>query len=160
MEKLCRKDILQSAKFRNKGKFRMLEEKKWSPAISLAVRFWFLREHVLRQVRGQPVGRLWSLMPACGLQPSSFTMNLWGLASNTHSVKISLVVQWLGLCAFTAKGPGSIPGGGTKILQATGLSQRKKKKIHTLSKQYWKIYEKSELRLNFLGKLFLKSCFL
>ena len=31
----------------------------------------------------------------------------------------SLVVQWLGLCAFTALGPGSIPGQGTKIPQAT-----------------------------------------
>ena len=30
----------------------------------------------------------------------------------------SLVVQWLGLCAFTALGPGSIPGQGTKIPQA------------------------------------------
>ena len=30
----------------------------------------------------------------------------------------SLVVQWLGLHAFTAKGPGSIPGQGTKIRQA------------------------------------------
>ena len=26
-----------------------------------------------------------------------------------------LVVPWLGLSAFTAEGPGSIPGGGTKI---------------------------------------------
>ena len=30
-----------------------------------------------------------------------------------------LVVQWLGLGAFTAKGPGSIRGEGTKIPQAT-----------------------------------------
>ena len=29
----------------------------------------------------------------------------------------SLVVQWLGLCTFTAKGLGSIPGWGTKIPQ-------------------------------------------
>ena len=29
----------------------------------------------------------------------------------------SLVVQWLGLCAFTAGGTGSIPGWGTKISQ-------------------------------------------
>ena len=29
----------------------------------------------------------------------------------------SLAVQWLELGAFTAEGPGSIPGGGTKILQ-------------------------------------------
>ena len=30
----------------------------------------------------------------------------------------SLVVQWLGLCAFTAEGVSSVPGGGTKIPQA------------------------------------------
>ena len=31
----------------------------------------------------------------------------------------SLVVQWLGFCAFTAKGRCPIPVLGTKILQAT-----------------------------------------
>ena len=36
---------------------------------------------------------------------------------NTDSQGNSLVVQWLGLCAFTAEGPGSIPGQGTKIPQ-------------------------------------------
>ena len=36
----------------------------------------------------------------------------------------SLVVQWLGLHAFTAKGRGSIPVLGTKILQATLCSQK------------------------------------
>ncbi len=30
----------------------------------------------------------------------------------------SLAVQWLGLCAFTAEGLGSIPGQGTKTPQA------------------------------------------
>ena len=30
----------------------------------------------------------------------------------------SLVVQWLELCAFTAKGMGSIPGQGTNIIEA------------------------------------------
>ena len=29
------------------------------------------------------------------------------------------MVQWLGLCTFTAKGAGSIPGQGTKIPQAS-----------------------------------------
>ena len=29
-----------------------------------------------------------------------------------------LVVQWLGVCAFTAEGMGSTPSQGTKILQA------------------------------------------
>ena len=38
----------------------------------------------------------------------------------------SLVVQWLGLCAFTAEGPGSIPGQGTKILQVAQRSQKTK----------------------------------
>ena len=33
----------------------------------------------------------------------------------------SLAVQWLGLCAFTAEGPGSFPDRGTKILQAMQL---------------------------------------
>ena len=35
-----------------------------------------------------------------------------------YIARTSLVVQWLGLGAFTAKGPGSIPGQGTKISQA------------------------------------------
>ena len=39
----------------------------------------------------------------------------------------SLAVQWLGLCASTAGGPGSIPGRGTEIPQATRHSQKQKK---------------------------------
>ena len=44
----------------------------------------------------------------------------------------SLVVQWLGLCAFTAEGQGSVPGQGTKIPQAKwhGQKKKKKKKLH------------------------------
>ena len=38
-----------------------------------------------------------------------------------------LVVQCLGLCAFTARGPNSIPGGGTKIPQAAWHGQTKNK---------------------------------
>ena len=34
-----------------------------------------------------------------------------------------LAVQWLRLCAFTAEGTGSIPGQGTKLLQAAQHSQ-------------------------------------
>ena len=33
----------------------------------------------------------------------------------------SLVIQWLRLHAFTAKGPGSVPGGGSKIPQAASV---------------------------------------
>ena len=40
----------------------------------------------------------------------------------------SLVVQWLGICALAAKGLGSIPGRGTRILQAVRHGQKKKDK--------------------------------
>ena len=39
----------------------------------------------------------------------------------------SLAVQWLGLGAFSAVAPGSIPGQGTKILQAAQRGQKEKK---------------------------------
>ena len=40
----------------------------------------------------------------------------------------SLAVQWLSLHASTAGGMGSIPGGGTKIPDATWCGQKKKKR--------------------------------
>ena len=46
------------------------------------------------------------------------------------------MVQWLGLGAFTAKGPGSIPGWGTKNPQATWCGQKKKKKKELGPKTY------------------------
>ena len=39
----------------------------------------------------------------------------------------SLGAQWLELHAFTAEGPGLIPGQGTKILKVSRCSQKKKK---------------------------------
>ena len=39
----------------------------------------------------------------------------------------SLVVQWLGLCAFTAEGVGLIPGRGTKISQPAHRAAKKNK---------------------------------
>ena len=42
-----------------------------------------------------------------------------------RTIRNSLAVQWLGFRALTAKGPGSIPGGGTKIPQATRCGQKK-----------------------------------
>ena len=39
----------------------------------------------------------------------------------------SLEVQWLGLVAFTAEGPGSIPGQGTKVPKVAQHGQEKKK---------------------------------
>ena len=40
-----------------------------------------------------------------------------------------LEVQWLGLHSFTAEGPGSIPGWGTKIPQAAWHSPKKKSSL-------------------------------
>ena len=39
-----------------------------------------------------------------------------------------LEIQWSGLCAFSAEGPDSIPGQGTKILQAPQCGQKERKK--------------------------------
>ena len=36
------------------------------------------------------------------------------------------MVQWLGLHAFTAEGPGSIPSWGTKVPQAVQFGKKKK----------------------------------
>ena len=52
----------------------------------------------------------------------------------------SLVVQWLGLCALTAKGPGSIPSWGTKIQHPTrcvvqNKKERKEKKERRRKKE-------------------------
>ena len=46
----------------------------------------------------------------------------------------SLEVQWLGLGAFIAVGPGSIPGWGTKIPQAAQSGPKKKKNKKKLKK--------------------------
>ena len=48
-----------------------------------------------------------------------------------EQARISLAVQWLGLCTSTAEGPGSTPGWGTKILQAAWHGQKKNKLIRT-----------------------------
>ena len=40
----------------------------------------------------------------------------------------SLAVQWLGPGTFTAGGPGSIPGQGTKLCKPRGTAQKEKKK--------------------------------
>ena len=57
----------------------------------------------------------------------------WGLQS--EYLETSLVVQWLRFGAFIARGLGSAPGQGTKILQASLWSQKKKKILVTRSKK-------------------------
>ena len=46
---------------------------------------------------------------------------------NSPSLRTSLAVQWLKLCASTAGGAGSIPGWGTKISRMPCSAAKKKK---------------------------------
>ena len=48
----------------------------------------------------------------------------WDLVDKEHRGGNSLVVQWLGPHALSAKGPGSVPGRGTKIPQAMRCGQK------------------------------------
>ena len=57
----------------------------------------------------------------------------------------SLVVKWLGLRAFTAKGQGSIPGQGTKIPQAVWCSQKTKQNKKTRYQMLSRIWRKRTL---------------
>ena len=54
-------------------------------------------------------------------------------------VKNSLAMQWLVLCVFTAMGPGSVPGRGTKIPQAAWHGQKTKRKTskQNIRANYW-----------------------
>ena len=60
----------------------------------------------------------WDSLPSPGI----LKILCWG-----NSLVVQCV-QWLGLWVFTVSGMGSIPGQGTKILQAKRCGQKKKKK--------------------------------
>ena len=67
-----------------------------------------------------------------GIGQSKCKMSLGHLALPENEVwkkkrNNSLAVKWLGLCALTVKGRGSIPGQGTKIPQAAQHIQERKK---------------------------------
>ena len=49
-----------------------------------------------------------------------------------YHLENSLEIPFLGLLAFTAEGPGLIPGGGTKIPQAVQWTEKKKGISHRL----------------------------
>ena len=78
-------------------------------------------------------GSTWCLLCFLHWQVGSLSLEppgkpYWWLETFTESLlENSLAVQWLGLHALTAEGTGSTPGWGTKIPQAAGTSQKKKK---------------------------------
>ena len=59
------------------------------------------------------------------MQTTSWNRNVSAMMKK--SAGNSLAVQCLELRTLTAKGPGSIPGRGTKIPQAVGCGQKEKK---------------------------------
>ena len=50
----------------------------------------------------------------------------YAIFKNTHTFGTSLAIYWLRLHAFTVRALGSIPGQGTKILQAERYGQKYK----------------------------------
>ena len=59
-----------------------------------------------------------------------YHFTLLRMANIKKSAGDILVVQWLELCIFTAKGPGSIPGWGTKIPQVIQCGGKKLQKMN------------------------------
>ena len=74
----------------------------------------------------------WSMGAGAQLRLSPALLTLVGDARLTLPYKLNsweiLVVQWLGLGAFTAESPRSVPGWGNEILIALWCGQNKKKK--------------------------------
>ena len=64
------------------------------------------------------------------------TLSEKGQSKRLHTGN-SLAVQWLGLRTFIAKGPGSIPGQGTRIPQDAWHSQKKKNCHYPVIKSLW-----------------------
>ena len=60
----------------------------------------------------------------------------------------SLAVQRLGLRAFTAEGPGSIPGRGTNIPQAAQCNQKNKKQSKQTNKTHIQEAQRTPNRIN------------
>ena len=72
----------------------------------------------------------------------------WSPASQVESLLPgnSLAIQWLGLCAFTAKGLSLIPGLGTKIPRATQYGKKEKKHTaYVLGDLWFQIYKSKYL---------------
>ena len=85
---------------------------------------WFLRSE-LECILPWSGDVLWSFVPQ---------LSIWNYENKTQKIRHreavldnSLVVQWLGFCAFTTEGLGSIPGWGTKIPQTAWCGQERKK---------------------------------
>ncbi|XP_029074698.1 CBP80/20-dependent translation initiation factor isoform X2 [Monodon monoceros] len=68
-----------------------------------------------------------------------------------------LAVQWLGLRASSAEDTGSIPGRGTKILQAARRGQKKKRKKTAQGHSEWSVVRRGASRAHTQGTLGLQA---
>ena len=92
--------------------------------------FWWIQNLPCQCLSPVPSCLLHGCRPSHSFVPSSVqvaavTWSVSPCSQNPHSGN-SLAVQRLGLQALTAKGPGSIPGGGIKILHAEWSGQNNK----------------------------------
>ena len=71
---------------------------------------------------------------------------------------ISLAVQWLGLCASTAGGLGSIPGQGTEVPQVSVQGKKKKKEIKNKTKKQASLLNASLSQQPIAGPRSLSHC--
>ena len=68
---------------------------------------------------------LFCSFPVCPLYMKAIWGQGWSnFFTQDYRAGNSLAVQWLGLCALTAEGPGSVPSWGTKIPQAAWHCQK------------------------------------
>ena len=92
--------------------------------LSICLTFFTNRKRLNLHFSELPVGRMTPCVQykwSWALPPMNFC-KIHQLGNHGNS----LAVQWLGLCTFTSRGVGLIPGGGTRIPHAVECSQKKR----------------------------------
>ena len=74
-----------------------------------------------------------SLVPRPGIEPGPAALGAWRLNHWTSREVSKLRFREGSTLAFTVEGPGSIPGGGTKIPQAVQYEQKERKKERNIT---------------------------
>ena len=93
-----------------------------------------LFEHMITKVKNFMIIKSWSQLFPCQFFFWSKYHHHFTQIKNP-GIRNFLACQWLGLCAFTAKGVGSIPVWGTKILQASWYGQKNQNRKQTNKKK-------------------------
>ena len=81
------------------------------------------------EIKYVPVGdNFYEFLVLRNIDPAPFLDSTQDFYLNCSGSGNSLAIQWLALRAFTARGPGSVSGWGTKIPQAIWCGQKEKKR--------------------------------